>query len=217
MFTSKPYWFEHKFFNLIKKLECEVVVIPGNHDFYLASKYAAIKRNECSFVPKNFHILIDEGVTIKGIRFYGTPWVPYINGIWCFEEEDADLADRFLQMPAKVDVLITHSPPFMRYREIDVSLDNKPAYRRHFGSESLARVIDARAPRMVLCGHIHSGDHKCAPMHTTLENSTTYVWNVSRVNEAYNIAYKIRLFELNPSCIREMPFNEPYVILKGEA
>ena len=210
LFTSRPYWFERKFFPLISKLNCEVVAIPGNHDFYLSSKYEAIKRGEYSRVPKNFHLLIDEEVTIKGIRFYGTPWVPYINGRWCFEADDEALADRFLQMPARVDVLITHSPPLMKYHEADMSLDYPPEYRRHFGSNSLARVIDAKAPRMVVFGHIHSGNHRCTMLHANLEDSIVYMWNVSRVNEEYNIAYKIKLLELNPGCIREMSFNEPF-------
>jgi Icc-related predicted phosphoesterase len=210
IFTSKPYWFEHKFFHLVSKLDCDVVAIPGNHDFYLSGKYAAIKRGECKHIPKNFHLLVDEEVTIRGIRFYGTPWVPYIDGRWCFEGVDEDLSDRFSMMPTNVDVLITHSPPRLKYCEIDVSCDNSMERRRHFGSLSLKNVIEARAPRMVLCGHIHSGDHRCISITSGIDNSPIYMWNVSRVNEQYNIAYKIKLLELNPHAIREMPFDEKY-------
>ena len=210
LFISKPYWFERKFFTLISKLDCEVVAIPGNHDFYLAGKYEAIKRGEYSSIPKNFHLLIDEEVTIKGIRFFGTPWVPYINGRWCFEANDEDLEDRFLQMPAKVDVLITHSPPHIRHCDIDVSIDNPPENRRHFGSELLARVIDYKSPRMVLFGHIHSGDHSRTTVIASLDDSLVHMWNVSRVNEDYNIAYKIKVLEINKDSIIEMPYNEPF-------
>ena len=210
IFTSKPYWFEHKFFHLVSKLDCDVVAIPGNHDFYLSGMYSAIKRGECKNIPKNFHLLVDEDVTIRGIRFYGTPWVPYIDGRWCFEGEDEDLSDKFSMIPPKVDVLITHSPPLLKYREIDVSCDNPMERRRHFGSMSLKNAIDAKAPRMVICGHIHSGDHRCIATISGIDNSKVYMWNVSRVNEQYNIAYKIKLLELNPDAIREMTFNEPY-------
>lgn len=210
LFTRTTDWFERKFFPLIANLKCEVVAIPGNHDFFLSSKYAAIKHGEYALVPNNFHLLIDEGITINGIRFYGTPWVPYIDGRWCFEGEDKDLADRFLQMPQKVDVLIAHSPPYIRHKSIDQSCDYPREHRRHFGSSSLSNVIEARAPKIVFCGHIHSGDHNRTTMMSGIEDSIVNIWNVSRVNESYNIAYKIKVLELNRDGIRELPFNESF-------
>lgn len=208
IFTSTTDWFERKFFPLVANLKCEVVAIPGNHDFFLSSKYAAIKHGEYALVPDNFHLLIDEGITINGISFYGTPWVPYIDGRWCFEGEDKALADRFLQMPQKVDVLITHSPPYIRHNAIDQSCDYPREHRRHFGSSSLYKVIEARAPKIVLCGHIHSGNHNRTTMMSGIDASIVNLWNVSRVNESYNIAYKIKVLELNRDGIRELPFNE---------
>lgn len=202
--VSKPYWFEHKFFNLISKLDCEVIAIPGNHDFWLSSKYLAITRNENNVYPRNFHLLIDEEIIVKGLRFYGSPWVPFINGGWCFEEEDDDLIDRFNMIPDGVDVLISHSPPMLRYKAIDISMDYPSEHQRHFGSRSLTKAISVKMPKVVLCGHIHSGDHGCNSIATGLDSQYTLAWNVSRVNEQYRIAYKIKLLEFNPDCIREI-------------
>ena len=203
-FVSKPYWFERKFFPLVRKLGCEVVAIPGNHDFWLSAKYISISRNEKNDYPKNFHLLIDEEINIRGIQFYGTPWVPIINGTWCFEEEDDDLIDRFNMIPEGLDVLISHSPPMLRHKVIDVSLDNPTECQRHFGSKSLTKAIAAKQPKVVLCGHIHSGEHSCNSIATGLQMQYTLAWNVSRVNEQYRIAYKIKLLELNKDAVREI-------------
>lgn len=195
IFVSKPYWFERKFFPLIGKLNCEVVATPGNHDFYLAAQYDAIKRNDKGSIPNNFHLLIDEETTVKGIRIYGTPWVPFIDGRWCFEGMDEDLADKFSLIPEGTDVLLTHSPPYIPHKAIDQSCDYPSEHRRHFGSKSLAKEIQKKWPRVCLCGHIHSGDHDPVAITTQKEGLNfhgTEIFNVSRVNENYTIAYKIR-------------------------
>ncbi len=201
IFTSTPFWFEHKFFPLMRKLGCEVVAIPGNHDFYLSSHYDSIRRNEKNNIPKNFHLLIDEEITIKGIRFYGTPWVPFIDGRWCFEGMDSDLADKFALIPLGVDILITHSPPFLPHKAIDQSCDYPPEHRRHFGSKSLAKAIQTKWPKVVLCGHIHSGDHDVVSLTSGkmgLDFKYSQIWNVSRVNENYNIEYKLTILTIYP-------------------
>lgn len=202
IFTSKPYWFEHKFFPLMRKLKCEVVAIPGNHDFYLSSHYASIACNEKKNIPENFHLLIDEEITINGIRFYGTPWVPLIDGRWCFEGTDADIADYFSLIPDGVDVLVTHSPPFLSHKAIDQSCDFSPEHRRHFGSKSLNEAIKSKSPSIVLCGHIHSGIHSHVEI-MSKRDKPVHIWNVSRVNEEYRIAYKIKILELTNGTVSE--------------
>lgn len=202
-FISKQDWFERKFFHLVSKLNCEVVAIPGNHDFFLSSKYEAIRRGVYKEIPKNFNILIDEEIQIRGIRFYGTPWVPYINGKWCFEGVDEDLADWFSQIPDKVDVLITHTPPYVSNSTIDMSCAYPKEYRRHLGSKSLMRAIADKSPRIVFCGHIHSGDHGSTEVISN-DGSMVQMFNVSRVDENYNVSYKIKLIELGPFGIKEL-------------
>lgn len=202
LFTSKPYWFEHKFFPLIRKLKCEVVVIPGNHDFYLSAHYVSIRRNENKTIPENFHLLIDEEVSLTGIRFYGTPWVPLIDGRWCFEGTDSDIADYFSLIPEGVDVLITHSPPLIPHKAIDQSCEYTPENRRHFGSKSLTEAIKSKSPSAVLCGHIHSGDHTHLGI-TSKSGKPVHIWNVSRVNEQYLIGYKIKILEMTDGTISE--------------
>lgn len=220
IFISKPYWFEKKFFPLIRKLReigCEVVAIPGNHDFYLSGHYNTIVRGENKSVPPNFHLLIDESVEIYGLQIYGTPWVPTIDGRWCFEGSDNDIGDYFSLIPKGIDVLLSHTPPFIKYKSIDQSLAFAPEHQLcHFGSKTLKDAIVARSPSVVLCGHIHSGDHSHVGL-LSYQNKPVHIWNVSRVDEEYKIGYKIKILEITNGTVTEQPFNECFGLVIDKA
>ena len=206
--TACGHWFRNKFFNLIKKLKCEVVAIPGNHDFWLRSFIQGDfgtpeERKEKFFIPDNFHLLAESEVTIKGLRIYGTPWVPWISGHWCFEAEEKELVWKWKQIPEGIDILVTHTPPRYENHNIDVSLERDPNAHRHFGSYSLADRIREVNPSLVFCGHIHSGDHKCHVEYKKNAPHGNFVWNVSRVNERYFIGYPIRVVRLGEKTVSE--------------
>ena len=156
-------------------------IIPGNHDLF--AQWPEV-RAKVSW-PDNTRMLIDEEDEVGGLRLYGTPWVPRINGHWAFEEmAPGQLAEKFSAIPGGLDVLLTHTPPRIRHRKVDVSMAwNSP----HFGSEELTREIANKQPRFVFCGHIHTGDH--APVVIDHGESQTSIYNVSRLNEDYEIAY----------------------------
>lgn len=161
----------------------DVVITPGNHDFWLKSRF------ESGYIKKEFgrriHLLVDKAETVCGLKFYGTPWCPYINGQWCYEENDDALAYRFSVIPRGVDVLVTHSPPYMDNDLdcCDVSMQHDRRYWKHFGSRSLRNAILEKKPRMVVCGHIHSGEHRPIAL------GDSAVVNVSLVDERYRESY----------------------------
>ena len=198
-------WFKRKFFPLMAKLPCRVVSIPGNHDFWLASHYQTLNH----IIPSNFVCLVDQMITIDGINFWGTPWVPHISGSWCFEaEEGGDTMTDFLRrkfslIPLCTDVLITHSP--MRLGDMDYSLQRDTERTCPFGSASLRDVLRERdrLPYLNFCGHIHSGDHRCTIFSNEKCRHNTYCFNVSRVSENYNVAYPIKVLEFKDNSIVE--------------
>lgn len=199
--TDPDDWFRKTFFPIVSKLRCEVVAIPGNHDFWLASHSQHIfgtssKNDIAKIAPKNFHLLLDSEITLYGLRFYGTPWVPWISGHWCFESHDEDLKPWFSNIPSGIDVLISHSPPKFAGSNLDVSLERPVQYQCHYGSVSLAEAIERAKPQYCFCGHIHSGDHAefKAPCGTR-------IFNVSRVNEHYQIYYAPQKLEISKSPI----------------
>ena len=148
-------------------------VVPGNHDFYALDL-------KCEFSP-NVRFLLDSGVEIGGIRFYGAPWVPIISYSWAFEAEPDMLRRQFSKIPAGTDVFITHSPPRIPGSDVDRSLQTDS---EHFGSSELAEAIMEKRPRLVFCGHIHTGQHG------GVDFGESRIYNVSRLDERYEIAYE---------------------------
>ena len=159
------------------------VVIPGNHDFYPIAHILFKGRDinwEFGFSP-NVHFLGDEGAEIDGLKFYGTPWVPIISYSWAFEGEHDTLVDWFSKIPSSLDVLVTHSPPRIPGSDVDRSIQTNS---EHFGSHELAEAIFEKQPRFVFCGHIHTG------LHGGVDFGSTRIYNVSRLDENYEIAYE---------------------------
>ena len=164
-------------------------VVPGNHDLFAEREElrATIKW------PSNVKMLVDEGCEFNGHGIYGAPWVPFINGSWAFEEVfPGHLKERFAAIPNDLDILITHSPPMIRHKKIDVSIDaNSP----HFGSADLTDAIMRFRPRFVFCGHIHTGDHNPITIDYA-DGRRTILRNVSRLDEEYKVRYEPYIFEL---------------------
>ena len=184
-------WVQHKFCAWCANYpQTQFRLIPGNHDIFAQE----LKMLDQIRWPGNVKMLIDSEDEVGGLRIYGTPWIPHINGCWAFEAplNSSCLADRFSAIPEGLDILLTHTPPKVRHQKLDVSIDtNSP----HFGSEELTEALHRAQPRIALCGHIHSGDHKPYELvHTN--GAVTTIRNVSRLNEDYRIAYEPFIFEL---------------------
>jgi len=150
---------------------------PGNHDGCL-QRDASILRAAFPDV----RLLIDAGVVIDGVSFWGAPWTPTFHD-WAFMmPRGPALAARWALIPEGTDVLITHGPP----RRI---LDDVSDYRgsglldavggmdddeRFAGCADLrARVREVR-PRLHLFGHIHTQRGVVVEDTTTFVNCTTW-------------------------------------------
>ena len=163
--------------------EIQFVVIPGNHDFYPIA-HVLFKTHGIDWAydfSPNVHFLGDRGTEIGGVKFYGTPWVPIISYSWAFEGEPDTLKKWFAKIPAGLDVLVTHSPPRIPGSDVDRSLQTDSG---HFGSPELTKAIIQKRPRLVFCGHIHTGQHG------GVDFEESRIYNVSRLDERYEIAYE---------------------------
>lgn len=122
------------------------ILIAGNHDFNIG--YFKV---ECLPYVENIHYLENESVTIRGIKFYGSPITPRF-GQWAFmlPRDSEEIRDCWSQIPEDTDVLITHGPP---YGILDQSI---PHYSENVGCENLAeRVLKLPNLKMHFFGHIH--------------------------------------------------------------
>ena len=88
-----------------------------------------IRKNLHSIIPENIHFLIDEGVRINDMNFWGSPVTPG-DGSWAFNKKRGnELLKHWNKIPENTDFLITHSPPYGLLDE----LDNK----HHIGCEEV--------------------------------------------------------------------------------
>lgn len=155
---ASKHWWETKFIKWLDKLPCKkVIVIPGNHDFYLEYKY---KLNEWSSFKDYMQVLsrgklvflMDEMYIYEGIKFYGSPWIKPIEfqeDRWAFSRFDT-----YEDIP-QCDILLTHDNPFCN-EALDVFSFGKSKYH--------------------LYGHWHDGSSDV--------NSGRY--NCSRLNNCYS-------------------------------
>jgi len=126
------------------------VFVPGNHDFLFEKDPARARR-----LMAGTHVLVDDAVTIDGLRFYGSPYTIRYGG-WAFMEGETSQAARFGAIPRNsVDVLVTHGPP---YGILDRTFEGD-----HAGSKALeSAVADSIRPSIHVFGHIHEsrGTHE---------------------------------------------------------
>ncbi|HEY3020631.1 MAG TPA: metallophosphoesterase family protein [Solirubrobacteraceae bacterium] len=119
----------------LRAIETPTLLVPGNNET------DAALREACEGWAAA-RVLHGEGAEVSGVPFWGlgggvpvTPWD------WSFDL-DEDQAEAALAGCPDGAVLLVHSPP-------------RGHVDRGFGSTAVLRAIEARAPRLVLCGHIH--------------------------------------------------------------
>lgn len=120
------------------------IVIAGNHDRCLEID---IGLGDQLFEGATY--LLDREATAAGLRFYGSPWQPEFLS-WAFNLPRGEpLRAVWSKIPAGVDVLVTHGPPF---GVLDRTYDGL-----WVGCEELRMAVDRVQPRLHVFGHIHEG------------------------------------------------------------
>ena len=121
------------------------IVIAGNHDFLFEREPEAAR----SLLPAEVLYLQDSETTVKGLRFWGSPWQPWFYD-WAFNlPRGEEIAAKWALIPEGIDVLITHGPPL---GTADRTVNGDDA-----GCADLAKAIDLMKPRLCVFGHIHEG------------------------------------------------------------
>jgi uncharacterized protein len=146
-------------------IETPTVLVPGNNETEDALRAAASSWDVAT-------VLHGGGTTIDGVELYGlgagipiTPWD------WSFDLDD-ESATQMLGACPEGAVLVLHSPPHGHC--------DSGGGGGHFGSVALLEAIEAKRPRLAVCGHIHEswgcqsqiGDtplHNLGPKGTWLE------------------------------------------------
>jgi predicted phosphodiesterase len=136
------------------------VLIAGNHDRTHETRPAEARAR----ITRATY-LEDSGVTVAGLRIWGSPWQPeFMN--WAFNlERGAPLRAKWDLIPADTDLLVTHGPPF---GQGDECFDG-----RRVGCEELAARVAALGVPLHVFGHIHEGYGVTHEGHTTFVNASS--------------------------------------------
>lgn len=124
------------------------VYVAGNHDTAIEKRLVT----PTDFQQNNIIYLENSGITIKGIKFWGSPYTP-VFADWAFMHSDETLKATWDQIPEDTEVLITHGPP---KGILDQTYSQKEL--KSCGCEALLkRCISLKETlRLVAFGHIHN-------------------------------------------------------------
>ncbi|WP_189006828.1 metallophosphatase domain-containing protein [Deinococcus roseus] len=120
------------------------IFIAGNHDFIFEKR----RKKARAMVPDGVIYLEDEGVTLEGVKFWGSPITPTFFD-WAFNRGPATIGSYWDLIPDDTNVLITHGPPFG-------TLDQVLPEGEHVGCPRLLAALESRlCPKLHVFGHIH--------------------------------------------------------------
>lgn len=189
---------ESQYFVLLQKLAQEkyekIIIVAGNHDTCLQKDDWTISWAIDS--QEIFTYLCDSGTEFEGLKIWGSPWSPWFPGInpLCksFVLSDEALYDKWMMIPKRTDILITHTPAYgtLDYREL---FDGT---RYHMGSKTLEAWIKyVERPLLHCFGHIHEG-YGIAEEYATYNDKMMKSVNCSFVDEKYRPVNKPIRIEL---------------------
>jgi uncharacterized protein len=116
------------------------VLVPGNNETADALRTACAGWDSAT-------VLHGEGTEIDGTQFFGLgAGVPITPWDWSFDLDEDEAAEKLAGCPEGA-VLVVHSPP---KGHCDTSSSGD-----HLGSQAILEAIEAKSPRLAVCGHIH--------------------------------------------------------------
>ncbi|MBE94714.1 metallophosphatase domain-containing protein [Marinobacter sp.] len=121
------------------------ILIAGNHDWCFQTH-----PEESRSLVTNAIYLEDSGVSIEGLKFWGSPITPTFRN-WAFNRErGSEIAQHWALIPDDTDVLVTHGPPEGIF---DAVIEKNACLA--VGCRDLYRRIDQLNLRAHVFGHIH--------------------------------------------------------------
>lgn len=171
------------------------VLTWGNHDW--CGQACDFSADAAGTAPTTrLQILVDEATRIPAgaansneavatpLTIWATPWSNQFMD-WAFMKRPADLARVYAAIPAGIDILVSHQPP---YGYGDRSFDDPSGKVEHLGSPELLAAIERVRPKLVICGHIHEG-------HGRYEHDGIPIYNVSVVDDRYRLVHEPTVIE----------------------
>jgi Icc-related predicted phosphoesterase len=126
---------------ILAEIDKPAVLVPGNGESVEELRQAATGWPAA-------HVLHASGCRIAGVDFWGVgggiPITPF--GNWSYDFDEQQAAAMLAACPAG-GVLVVHSPPLDTVDHDDTG--------RIRGSQAIRDAVEAKLPKLVVCGHIH--------------------------------------------------------------
>ena len=148
------------------------IFIAGNHDFYFEKE----KKEEIEkVIPSNVIYLNDSGITIEGIKIWGSPIQPWFYD-WAFNRQRGEeIAKHWALIPEDTNILVTHGPAF--------GLLDKTFREEVVGCKDLLEKIKKVQPQFHIAGHIHEAYGQVEKDGTNFINASVLDLNYRLVNK----------------------------------
>lgn len=188
-------WTKKKFMPWIDSLPVgHVILVAGNHDFVMQNSVHEPQMMEIFNQNEKLIYLEDRTISLEGKIIYGSPWVIGPAG-WAFY--DRELIKTTNTMPWDADLCIFHQP---LHDQGNGTVMIPPSWELDalypdFGSVALDHLCYTRKPKMVVTGHVHTGNHSICEMEN-IGGGTVKFANVSMLNEDYEPFYEPLEFEI---------------------
>lgn len=148
------------------------VMIAGNHDWCFQTDPEAARQRLTEAV-----YLEDSGITVGGLKLWGSPWIPVFFD-WAFNLERGEaLAERWAQIPDGTDVLVTHGPPAGILDKV-----SNGSHDESVGCADLLAAVERVKPRLHVFGHIHEGHGRQETRDTVFINASTCLASFKPLN-----------------------------------
>lgn len=156
-----------------------ILFTPGNHDFIFQNNLELAKET-----LTNATLLLDSGIEIDGIKFYGTPSQPIFFD-WAFNHIDEVREEKYEAIPEDTDVLLTHCPP---HEILDMVSGKSYSKGQNVGCSMLRYQVDTRIkPKLHCFGHIHEQPFGIQEEENTIFSNACIMDDSYRPNGTYNL------------------------------
>lgn len=201
--SNQRHWFQTEWLHWREKQPVPLCLVTwGNHDFCGHTAKLAPLFDWTRDDTKRTYSIVDDVFIYNGVKIWLTPWSNQFRD-WAFMKEPEDLKAIYAKIPEGIDILVSHQPP-KGYGGRIYDLANK-GYEE-LGSQELLDAIDRVQPKIVICGHIHAGHGRYVHKHREERFNggnpkefvvgQTDIYNVSVVNEAYELVHPATVIEL---------------------
>ncbi len=127
--------------DVLRDADCPAILVPGNAE-------SVEELADACGAWRTAHVLHGTAATLDGVTFFGVggaiPTTPF--GPWSYDFSERQAEEMLASCPQGC-VLVTHAPP--------KGAADRSTRGASLGSVSIRAAVEAKSPRLVVCGHIH--------------------------------------------------------------